>query len=53
MKAVQIVKLRYGNSFSKISEAQKNVHLTYIINVKVWDDRAFLCLPQMMFKRVR
>lgn len=28
MKAVQKVKIRYGNSFSKISEAQNNVHLT-------------------------
>lgn len=42
MKAVQI---RYGNSFSEFSEAQNNVHLTNIINVKVWDDWALLCLP--------
>lgn len=42
MKAVQI---RYGNSFSKISDAQNNVHLTNIKNVKVWDDWALLCLP--------
>lgn len=27
MKAVQILKLRYGNSFSKISEAQTHLHL--------------------------